>query len=125
MEEIKITLNRQLFMGLFDYESHYAHYEAGAFYKKHLDAFKGRSNRILTTVAYLDNQWSPYKGGELSIYNADNQLISLVPPKAGTFVVFLSDEFPHEVHLCHDDRYSIAGWFRINASHSAKVDPPR
>jgi SM-20-related protein len=125
MEAIRVTLNRQLFMGLFDYESHFAHYSKGAFYKKHLDAFKGRSNRVLTTVAYLDNHWKPGDGGELSLYNEQDKLIAKVPPKAGTFVVFLSDEFPHEVHTCHDDRYSIAGWFRINTSRSTKVDPPQ
>ena len=57
MDELRTELNRQLFLGLFDYECHFAHYPKGAFYKKHLDAFKGRSNRRLTTVMYLNEDW--------------------------------------------------------------------
>ena len=49
MEQLRLRLNRELFLGLFDYECHYAHYPKGAFYKKHVDAFKGESNRRLST----------------------------------------------------------------------------
>lgn len=34
----------------------------------------------------------------------------------GTLVVFLSEEFEHEVLPAKRDRYSIAGWFRVNPS---------
>jgi SM-20-related protein len=39
-------------------------------------------------------------------------------------VVFLSEEFPHEVLPTATDRYSIAGWFRVNTSSAERVDPP-
>jgi len=31
-------------------------------------------------------------------------------------VIFLSEEFPHEVLPANTHRYSIAGWFRVNNS---------
>lgn len=119
-------LNRRLFLGLFSYESHFAHYPPGAFYKRHVDAFRGQANRILTTVFYLNPAWSPQDGGEMLLYPEDGSepLLRLVPA-AGTLALFLSEEFPHEVRPARRDRYSIAGWFRLNTSTGARVDPPR
>ncbi|WP_404401154.1 2OG-Fe(II) oxygenase [Idiomarina seosinensis] len=125
MDELRIWLNRQLFLGLFDYECHFAHYPSGAFYKKHLDAFKGRSNRRLTTVMYLNENWQDEHGGQLVIYGERGQVLKQVKPERGTLVVFLSDKFVHEVLPSFRDRLSITGWFRLNASISGIVDPPR
>ena len=124
MEALRIAMNQRLFMGLFDYEANFAYYPSGAFYKKHLDAFKGKTNRILTTVFYLNEQWRDADGGDLIIYNLENQVLLQVKPEAGTLVVFLSDEFPHEVTKTLRDRYSIAGWFRVNNSSVNRADPP-
>lgn len=124
-------LNRRLFLGLFYFESHFAHYTKGDFYKKHKDAFKGEGNRVLSVVVYLNTNWSAADGGELVIYNdqlpassiIDNNQIT-VTPSIGTIVVFLSEEFPHEVLPAKRDRYSIAGWFRSNNSTTNKINPP-
>lgn len=124
MEALRIGMNKRLFMGLFDYEANFAYYPSGAFYKKHLDAFKGETNRILTTVFYLNEDWSDTDGGNLVIYNLENQRLLNVKPEGGTLVIFLSDEFPHEVTKTFRDRYSIAGWFRVNGSSVERVDPP-
>ncbi len=124
MSELRVYLNRRLFLGLFSYESHFAHYRPGAFYKTHLDAFRGQANRILSTVLYLNKHWQTKDGGELVMYN-DDQLIATVLPAYGRLVVFLSEEFPHEVKPTQRNRYSIAGWFRVNTSNNDKVDPPR
>lgn len=125
-------LNRRLFLGLFYFESHFAHYTKGNFYKKHKDAFKGEGNRVLSVVVYLNNNWSGADGGELVIYNdqlsassiIDNSQIT-VTPNIGTIVVFLSEEFPHEVLPAKRDRYSIAGWFRLNNKITNQLPPPR
>jgi len=126
MENLREGLNRRLFMGLFDYEAHFAHYPEGAFYKRHLDAFRGQTNRVLTTVYYLNPDWRPELGGELLIWpDADSEtVIEKVVPQMGTLVVFLSERFPHEVLPAHADRYSIAGWFRVNTSINNQIDPP-
>lgn len=113
MSAFRLAMNERLFLGLFDYEAHYAHYGPGAFYKRHVDAFKGQSSRILTTVLYLNPDWQTEDGGQLVIYHPDSDaIVTIVEPELGTFVVFLSDQFPHEVLPCQQDRYSIAGWFR-------------
>jgi SM-20-related protein len=99
----------------------------GAFYKKHLDAFRGEANRVLSVLVYLNPGWLPEDGGELLIYSDTqaNEVITRVTPAFGTVVVFLSEEFPHEVLLAKRPRYSIAGWYRVNNSTADKVDPPR
>ena len=118
-------LNRRLFLGLFSFESHFAHYSPGNYYKRHYDAFKGESNRVLSLVVYFNSNWLPDDGGELVIYKGDHDQEGIkVIPLMGTLVAFLSEEFPHEVLAANRDRYSIAGWFRINTSVSDKVDPP-
>lgn len=125
MDELRVLLNRQLFLGLFDYECHLAHYPSGAFYKKHLDAFKGRSNRRLSTVMYLNDNWLNEHGGQLVIYGEGGEVLERITPERSTLVVFLSDTFVHEVLPSSRDRLSITGWFRVNASISGIVDPPR
>lgn len=125
MENLRIAINRRLFMGLFDYECHFAHYSPGDFYKKHLDAFKGRTNRVLSTVLYLNPGWSSSDGGELLMYEQEEvQPFLTVTPLFGQMLIFLSERFPHEVRPAMRDRYSIAGWFRVNASIGGMIDPP-
>lgn len=128
---LQAYLNKRLFLGLFSFESHFSHYAKGDFYKKHKDAFKGEDNRVLSVVVYLNQNWSADDGGELIIY--DNQVFTssnvddsrvVVTPSFGTIVVFLSEEFPHEVLPAMRDRYSIAGWFRLNTSIANNIDPP-
>jgi len=51
MEALRIELNRRLFLGLFEYESHFALYEKGAFYRRHYDSFQGDASRIVSSVA--------------------------------------------------------------------------
>jgi len=126
MEQLRLDINRQLFIGLFDYEAHFAHYAPGSFYKRHLDAFQGNTNRVVTTVFYLNPEWCEQDGGAINLYeNTDSEIpFKSVFPKMGTLVVFLSDQFPHEVMAAQRDRYSIAGWFRVKAA-GVMVDPPR
>ncbi|MGK0409168.1 MAG: SM-20-related protein [Shewanella psychromarinicola] len=118
MNQLKDGLNRRLFMGLFDFESHYAVYEPGAFYKKHLDSLHGSQNRILSTVFFLNPDWQENDGGELILYDESDLPLEVVNPNIGTLVLFLSERFPHEVRPTMKTRNSIAGWFRVsNATH--------
>jgi SM-20-related protein len=111
---LKEYLNRALYLGLSYYESHFAIYEEGDFYEKHLDAFKNSKNRVVTTVYYMNESWTESNGGELIIYDEENEVLSKVIPNANTLVIFLSDRFPHEVLVAKKKRYSIAGWFRVD-----------
>ncbi|QAV24812.1 2OG-Fe(II) oxygenase [Proteus hauseri] len=122
MESIQRAVNREFFLGLFEYEAHFACYEKGAFYKKHLDAFKENASRRLTTVLYLNDEWTEQDGGELKIYDLDDNELATVAPKGGRLVVFLSEQFPHEVLPTNKERISIAGWFRVNGVRDNFLD---
>ncbi len=113
-EGLREYLNRSLYLGLTYYESHFSIYEKGAFYEKHLDAFKGSSNRKVTTLLYLNEEWNESDAGELILYDENNREIQRVLPKGNTMLVFLSDKFPHEVLKTEKKRHSIAGWFRVD-----------
>lgn len=125
-EGLRHYLNRHLFMGLFSFESHFSHYAPGRFYKRHYDAFRGRSNRVLSVVTYLNDNWQTDDGGELVLYRDDNDKNGIkVLPEKGTLVVFLSEKYPHEVLPAARDRFSVAGWYRLNETLNGRVDPPR
>jgi SM-20-related protein len=131
---LRVYLNRRLFLGLFSFESHFSFYQPGDFYKKHLDAFRGESNRVLSLVTYLNRGWEPDQGGELLIYGeasgegngreSEKELLT-VQPGFATLVLFLSEEFPHEVRPTRRERFAVAGWYRVNGSVNEAIDPPR
>ncbi|EPF7975288.1 2OG-Fe(II) oxygenase [Vibrio harveyi] len=122
MEEIRLEANRHFFLGLFEYEAHFAKYEKGDFYQKHLDCFKGNENRRLTTVFYMNESWSEEDAGELVVYDLNDNKITTIPPRSGRLFVFLSEQFPHEVLPTNAERFSIAGWFRINGVKDNQLD---
>jgi SM-20-related protein len=126
MGELRLALNQRLFLGLFDYESHYAHYAPGDFYHRHVDAFKGSSNRVLRTGLTLNQAWGNNDAGELLMFDDEQPSpFMMVAPRFNTCVIFLSEQFPHEVRAAKRDRYSIAGWFRVNNSGHQRIDPRR
>ena len=111
MEQVRQELNCQLYLGLRDFETHFCRYPNGGFYKKHVDNPRGVGRRKITTVLYMNEQWHPSDGGELVVYDQeDNQLFKL-EPIAGRMIFFMSEEFPHEVLPTEQTRESIAGWF--------------
>ncbi len=125
MEKIRLEANRHFFLGLFEYEAHFAKYEKGDFYQKHLDCFQGNENRRLTTVFYMNDEWSEEDAGELVVYDLDDNPLMTLPPKSGRLFVFLSEQFPHEVLPTNTERFSIAGWFRVNGVKDNQLDIAR
>ncbi|MFC3292660.1 2OG-Fe(II) oxygenase [Modicisalibacter luteus] len=127
MAELQQQINRALYLGLFEFEAHFAEYPPGAFYKRHVDSFQGRANRIVSTVLYLNPDWPDDGGGEMAVYAVEDESreVARIRPEAGTFVCFLSDRVPHAVLPTRCPRASIAGWFRRNASLGGLIDPAR
>lgn len=111
LDELRERLNRELFLGLEDYECHFALYPPGSFYRRHLDRFRDDDRRTVTTVFYLNEGWLPEHGGALRIELADGREHD-VAPAAGTLVVFMSGDFPHEVLPASRERLSLTGWYR-------------
>ena len=103
-------LNRTCYAGITGHEFHYAYYDIGSFYKKHLDQFQNDQNRAYSMIFYLNPSWETVDGGELCIYQKEG--IQLISPLEGTCVFFKSDELEHEVLLNYAPRLSITGWLK-------------
>lgn len=115
MDALRMDLNRDLMLGLFEFEAHYARYDTGGFYQKHLDALKGQRNRVVSTVTYLTPGWRDADGGHLVLYAFDDRELTRILPSAGTLAIFMSEDIPHEVLPPARPRCSIAGWFRCRS----------
>lgn len=104
-------LNRQFFLGLVDFETHFALYPPGAFYKKHVDQFHNKQDRRISCVYYLNDNWHDDFGGHLHLYDKEDRKLATILPDANRLVCFLSD-LPHEVAATTRTRLSIAGWMK-------------
>ncbi|MFW5825468.1 MAG: 2OG-Fe(II) oxygenase [Marinobacter sp.] len=114
LEEIRVGLNRRLFLGLQRFEAHYASYRPGDFYRRHVDSFRGRASRVVSLVLYLNEDWQPEDGGQLQVFSRERpeEVCGTVMPEAGRVALFMSEEIPHEVLPARRTRHSIACWFR-------------
>jgi len=117
LDEIRLALNRSLFLGLADFEGHFAVYPPGGFYKPHLDRHRETRDRIVSAILYLNPAWEPGDGGELRIWTTpgekEGEFIT-VEPRLGTLVCFLAGDFWHEVLPAKKTRASVTGWFTGN-----------
>ncbi|WP_107040246.1 2OG-Fe(II) oxygenase [Brumimicrobium mesophilum] len=109
LDEVKSMFNRLLFLSLADYEFHLAHYPEGSFYKKHLDQFEGRKNRMISVIIYLNKGWKAGDGGELRVHPEGKAPIDIAPLE-NRCAMFRSDTLFHEVLTSNTSRKSITGW---------------
>jgi len=121
LEKLRQAFNQTLYLGLFEFEGHFASYPPGAFYRKHLDQFQHDSQRALTCILYLNDAWQEDDGGQLRIYLDDQNdtLYRDIQPQGGTLVTFLSARYWHEVLPARRERLSITGWFRTRTVQPA------
>lgn len=115
LEEMRSELNRNLYLGLFDFEGHFAVYSEGGFYKPHLDRHRESPDRLVTVILYLNPDWQPGDGGELKLWTTPGDRegdFVTIEPRMGTLVCFLAGDFWHEVLPAKKTRASITGWFR-------------
>lgn len=118
LRDISQELNAFFYLGLKRFESHFALYPPGSGYDKHVDNHRGSGARKITFILYLNESWKPGDGGELSMYDPENpeSRLTQIFPVLGTFVLFRSDLFPHQVEKSFQPRLSLTGWFRDDAS---------
>jgi SM-20-related protein len=117
IDALRVTLNRELMLGLVECESHYAVYPPGAGYTRHLDRLRESDARVVSAVFYLNQAWRVADGGALRLYLTDGSSRDIFP-HAGTLLLFLSAQFEHEVLPATRERMSIAGWMRQRTSDS-------
>jgi SM-20-related protein len=127
-ERLRLAINRHLMLGLFEFEAQFLHYPPGGYYRRHIDALHGERNRVVSLVAYLNEEWISADGGALAVWAADGgsgEPVIEVQPLAGTVVLMLSEQIPHEARVALRERRAIAGWYRVNASSAQRVDLAR
>ena len=114
LEALRLELNRECVLGLFELEVHFAAYPPGAGYSTHVDRFRDDDSRVLSIALYLNADWRVEDGGALRLYlaAAGREPYADIAPVGGTLVAFLSERFPHEVLPARRERLSLTGWFR-------------
>lgn len=112
MDAFVTHLNASCYTGITGYEFHYALYEPGSFYKRHLDQFRNDSRRKYSMILYLNPGWEAGDGGELGIHTGAG--LQLIAPEAGKGVFFRSDALEHEVLTTNKPRLSITGWLKVD-----------
>lgn len=108
LRDLRLFLNRSLFLSLQDEEVHMTVYPAGAFYKRHLDQFREDDRRKLSVICYLNEDWHAEHGGQLRLYSPEGNIEIL--PLAGRLVCLRSDLIEHEVLPATRERLSLTGW---------------
>src|SRR5664279_108069 len=103
-------LNQSCYTRINDYEFHYALYETGSSYKRHLDQFKNNTDRKFSLINYLNTNWKADEGGELSIYHEG--AVEKILPHIRKAVFFKSETSEHEVSVSTRPRMSISGWLK-------------
>lgn len=114
IDEFVDYLNQTCYLGLRDYEFHYALYPPGTFYKRHLDQFRSDSRRKLSVICYLNADWHETDGGQLALFvpdgNTEREVV--VQPTGGRLVCFESGRLEHEVRPATRERLSLTGWLK-------------
>lgn len=113
IQDLRRSINSQLYLGLRGFEGHYAAYPSGGFYQRHLDAFDKENLRTVSLVLYLNETWKPEWGGQLRIFDGTQAgtVAMEVLPLGGSLVLFMSSEIEHEVVPSAVERLSFTGWF--------------
>ena len=106
--ELVTSLKRYCYLSLGGSEFHIAKYPIGTHYHRHLDQFNERTNRQITVLIYLNDNWKKGDGGELVIYKDTDEIV--VAPIAKRLLLFKSDTIEHEVLTTNITRYSLTGW---------------
>jgi SM-20-related protein len=109
IDESVAVLNRYCYLSLSGFEFHLTRYAPGSHYARHLDQFNSRSNRMISMVIYLNENWQPGDGGELELDDTQGNR-HLVAPIKNRCALFKSADVPHAVLQAHKDRYSLTGW---------------
>lgn len=114
LKGLRVLLGRKLLLPLREVEAHFAIYPPGTGYQKHLDQFRDSSQRALTFVLYLNEDWKESDGGLLRLFGEhDSETLEVsIVPRAGTAAFFLSGNIYHEVTATNRTRYSLTGWLR-------------
>ena len=103
-------LNDTCYTGINAYEFHYALYETGSSYQRHVDQFQNNNNRKFSLIHYLNADWMEDEGGALLIHHENKT--DTIFPEMQKAVFFRSEDCEHEVSRSTRPRMSISGWLK-------------
>lgn len=110
IDELSRYFNQTLYTGIRSSEAHYACYPSGFGYQWHTDNPKGRDERVISAVFYLNDNWGEADGGQITVVNQQDNTVQLLP-KLNRLVIFDSNLL-HQVAITQRTRFSIATWMR-------------
>ncbi|STZ07602.1 Predicted proline hydroxylase [Moraxella caprae] len=110
IDELGRYFNATLYTGIRSSEAHYACYPSGFGYKWHSDNPKGRDERVISAVFYLNDNWTSDNGGAITVVDKTGETTGLLP-QLNRLVVFDSNLL-HQVEITNRTRFSIATWLR-------------
>lgn len=110
IDELGRYFNATMYTGIRSSEAHYACYPSGFGYKWHSDNPKGRDERVISAVFYLNDNWTADNGGAITVVDKTGETIQLLP-QLNRLVVFDSNLL-HQVEITNRTRFSIATWLR-------------
>jgi SM-20-related protein len=116
LEDLRLALNRTVFLGLQSAEVQLAYYPPGSRYDRHLDAFRDNPRRAITVVYYLNQGWSEGDGGALRAWLPSGETVDIAP-LLDRLVVFMSQEIEHAVLPVAHSRFALSGWLGARATH--------
>ncbi len=109
-EAVRETLTRGAYLGLDRFDVQLACYPGGgARYRRHRDAFPGRSNRRVTAIYYVNPGWRVDDGGLLRLHPRATAVD--IEPVLDRLVVFLSERVEHEVLPAFAPRLAVTAWY--------------
>jgi SM-20-related protein len=113
-QEMMRELNEYFRLSMKRFESQFALYPEGGFYKKHLDQLRTGMHRQVSCIFYLNDC---HNGGELILYDQHdrNKESATISPRKGDCVLFFSGQIFHEVLATNSPRFSLTTWFRDDA----------
>ncbi|MFN4263018.1 MAG: 2OG-Fe(II) oxygenase [Thioalkalivibrionaceae bacterium] len=85
IEALRTALNAELWLGLFDFEAHYAWYPPGARYEPHVDRLRHDDRRMISALIYLNDDWHVARdGGALRLHLTAEQASHARGPDSAT-----------------------------------------
>lgn len=110
IRQFMVHLNKTCFTGINACEFHYALYEEGTCYNRHIDQLRNNYNRKFSMISYLNDNWEESNGGQLIIHNTEEA--QQILPNIRKTIFFQSDVIEHEVAVANRPRMSITGWLK-------------
>lgn len=115
LENLREPFREHLHLPLGEQEFHASVYPPKAFYRRHVDTFadtRPGPRRLLSLVYYFNPAWRPEDGGEIALWDGDEEQPRLVLPVEDRLVIFWSAKVPHEVRApLARERLALTGWW--------------